>query len=1034
MTFLTRPQPRWFTIPAHRPFVEDLAAGLYSALSPLGPEALSDAVVLTPTRRGARALVEAFLKVGPEKALLPPQVRALGDLDEGEPPFEPGDIALDLPPAISPWRRRFELARLVSGAADRLERSLDAAGALELADALAGFLDSVEIEEAAPLASLDGWVDLEMARHWEISADFLRLAIDAWPARLKELGLTDVTARRVALLRALGKRWRESPPPGVMVAAGSTGTAPAAAALLTAIAEAPQGAVVLPGLDQDLAEDAWRKVGEQHPQGAMKRLLALAGVERGDVAAWSPPAPGDGNGRWRRRIINEALRPPEATADWLGQIANLKDEGAKEGVDPVAEGLAGLSIVVARHEEEAAGAAALLLREALETPGRTAALVTPDAALARRVSARLSRWGVVADSSAGAPLAGFPVGVLASVMAKAAVDPFDPVLLLALAKHPFARFGLEPEDLARRAARLERSGLRGPRAEGWAPIARRLAEAGDDGEAAELLAALRRIIEIAQAPFANGGTKKVSESFIDRRGGGLAASSINDSDTFFAASGPAAPAVAARALAEAMEALSADDLSTDTGKLWSGAGGEAAASLIAAIIEDGDGLPEVTPSGFSALIDTLLAGETVRTGAGSHPRLHILGAIEARLVRADLIVLAGLEEGVWPAAAPVDPFLSRPMRKTAGLPPPERRIGLSAHDFAQAACAPEVVLLRAERRGGAPAVASRWLWRLETLARGAGVTIDARPKLLHWARALDEPGKPNPAPRPKPTPPLEARPREMSVTGVERWIRDPYGFYARSILKLHPLERPGEPVEARARGTAIHAAFERFALEHAETLPDAAHDIFAAYLMEALEAAGMPGARLARERALAINVAPWVIEFERRRREGARLLVEQRGVLELPGGFTLTAKADRIEVRAWAADVLDFKTGSPPSKKQVDSGLAPQLTLTAAILRHGGFEGVGKTEANELVYVRVSGGRVPGLEIVRGGGAESPDLAERALEGLRQRITAFDDPAQGYLSWAAPQFINQYPGDYDHLARLWEWHVIGEGESEGGGE
>ena len=1001
MTFLDRPRPRWFTIPAHRPFVEDLASGLYAALSPLGPEALSDVVVLTPTRRGARALVEAFLKVGSEKALLPPQVRALGDLDEGEPPFEPGDIALDLPPAISPWRRRFELARLVSGASDRLERSLDAAGALELADALAGFLDSVEIEEAAPLKSLDGWVDLEMAKHWEISADFLRLAVEAWPARLKELGLTDVTARRVALLRALGKRWRDSPPPGVMVAAGSTGTAPAAAALLTAIAEAPQGAVVLPGLDQDLAEDAWRKVGEQHPQGAMKRLLALAGVERGQVGLWSPPSPGDGDGRWRRRIINEALRPAEATDDWLGQIAKLRAEGATEGVDPVAKGLTGLSIVVARHEEEAAGAVALLLREALETPGRTAALVTPDAALARRVSARLSRWGVVADSSAGAPLAGFPVGVLTSVMAKAAVDPFDPVLLLALAKHPFARFGLEPEDLARRAARLERSGLRGPRAEGWAPVERRLVEAGDTGEAIDLLGSLRRVIEIARKPFADG---------------------------------PAAAPAATRALAEAMEALAADGLTADTGKLWSGAGGEAAATLIAAVIEEGDGLPEVTPSGFSALIDGLLAGETVRTGAGSHPRLHVLGAIEARLVRADLIVLAGLEEGVWPAAAPVDPFLSRPMRKTAGLPPPERRIGLSAHDFAQAACAPEVVLLRSERRGGAPAVASRWLWRLETLARGAGAVIEARPEVLDWARALDEPGAFSPAPRPKPTPPLEARPRKLSVTGVERWIRDPYGFYARSILNLRPLERPGEPVEARARGTAIHAAFERFALEHAETLPEAAHDIFAAYLMEALEAAGMPGARLARERALAVNVAPWVVDFERRRREGAQLLVEQQGELEVVENFTLTAKADRIEVRAWAADVLDFKTGSPPSKKQVDSGLAPQLTLTAAILRHGGFAGVGKTEANELVYVRVSGGRVPGLEIVRGGGEESPDLAERALEGLRGRIAAFDDPDQGYLSWAAPQFINQYPGDYDHLARLWEWHVIGEGESEGGGE
>ncbi|MEI9965749.1 MAG: hypothetical protein WDM92_14935 [Caulobacteraceae bacterium] len=88
------------------------------------------------------------------RALLLPQVRALGDLDEGEPPFEPGDVALDLPAAISPYRRRFELARLVAAHAPALGRPLDAAGALELADALAAFLDSAELEEV-PRAS--GW-------------------------------------------------------------------------------------------------------------------------------------------------------------------------------------------------------------------------------------------------------------------------------------------------------------------------------------------------------------------------------------------------------------------------------------------------------------------------------------------------------------------------------------------------------------------------------------------------------------------------------------------------------------------------------------------------------------------------------------------------------------------------------------------------------------------------------------------------------------------------------------------------------------
>jgi ATP-dependent helicase/nuclease subunit B len=506
--------------------------------------------------------------------------------------------------------------------------------------------------------------------------------------------------------------------------------------------------------------------------------------------------------------------------------------------------------------------------------------------------------------------------------------------------------------------------------------------------------------------------------------------------------GEASPGEAARALAETVEALAGGVSPDDLGALWAGAAGEAAASLLAALITDSAELPKITPRQFADLVETLLEGETVRAAAAPHPRLRILGALEARMVRADLLILGGLEEGVWPAAAPVDPFLSRPMREAAGLPPPERRIGLSAHDFAQAACAPEVILLHGERRGGAPAVASRWLWRLRTLARGAGMEVPDRPELAVWARALDAPIEPAPAclrtaPRPRPTPPVSVRPRELPVTGVERWVRDPYALYARQILKLRPLDRPGEPVDARARGTAIHAAFERFALTHPETLPAEAETIFAGLLVEALIEAGVPDGRLAREAALATNVAPWVVALEGRRRPGARLLIEQSGRLTFSvegRPFTVTAKADRIEHRAAGADILDFKTGSPPSRKQMEFGLSPQLTLTAAILHHGGFEAIGSVPPGDLVYIGVSGGRVPGREEIRARSGESLILALAALEGLKTRVAHFDLEDTAYVSWAAPQFIGQHGGDYDHLARLWEWHVIGEGEDGEGGE
>ncbi|MDO8296344.1 MAG: double-strand break repair protein AddB [Caulobacter sp.] len=987
-----RPAPRWFSIPAHRPFLDDLAAGLLAMLP--DPEALAGAVVFTPTRRGARALAEAFVGAAEGRAVLLPQIRAIGDLDEGEPPFEPGDLSLDIPPAIDPLRRRFELARLVAERKD-LGRHLDAAGALEMADALGRFLDSLQIEEVKdPAAKLDQLVAFDMAAHWRRSAEVLRVALEAWPARLAAMGLVDVTWRRVRLLRALAAQWTSHPPTHPLIAAGSTGTAPATADLLAVIAGCPKGAVILPGLDEGLADDAWDKVDDQHPQGAMKRLLARAGVTRADVTTWRPDA--DSAGRWRRRLINEALRPAEATADWRDVLAKFRREGEAAGVDPMVEGLKGLSVIAARQEEEAADVCALLLRETLEIPGRTAALVTPDLALARRVSARLAQFGVAADSSAGEPLSGFPVGVLARLVADWTVDPLSPVLLLAILKHPLTRLDREPATLAPLIAALEtpktndNGRLRGARAADREILRGRLS---DLPEAAALIDDLLAALDGAAAPFADG------EAEVD---------------------------AAVHALVGALEALAGE-------AAWAGGAGEAASMLLAGLIANGRDLPPVSPRGFADLIGRLLADGSVRAAGETHPRVRILGALEARLIRSDRLVLAGLEDGVWPQGAPVDPFLSRPMRETLGVPAPERRLGLTAHDFAQAACAPDVVLVHSLRREGSPAVESRWLWRLRTLARGAGIDLPGRPEVLDWARALDTPGRYSPFPRPCPVPPLAARPGELAVTRIETLTRDPYAVWARDILRLYPLERPDEPVEVKARGSAIHKAFEDFAAAWATGEPADAPALFQTLYEAALVEKGLPRASLARERALAREAGVWATNLERQRRaDGRAIHVERKGVLDLTIGdrvIRITARADRIEVTAdGRGHVLDFKTGGAPSERQIDAGFSPQLTLTAAILRRGGF-GAFRAEPGDLTYLRVTGRKPPGEEIVRkASGPDSEDATEAALAGAVELLTLYEDPRRGYPSRVAPQWVKEYPGDYDHLARVFEWSTGGDGE------
>ncbi|MGZ8369884.1 MAG: double-strand break repair protein AddB [Caulobacteraceae bacterium] len=1004
MSFLSHPGPRWFTIPAHRPFLADLADGVRQALSEAGSEAAHDAVLLVPTRRAARALAETFAETGGGRAVLLPQIRAIGDLDEDEPPFEAGDTALDLPPAITPHRRRFELARLVSEHEALFETRLDAAAALEFGGALGAFLDGLQLEEVedGALDRIDGLVEGDLAQHWLRSAEFLKIALTAWPARLEELGVMDVSARRVKLLRALAEAWTVKPPDGLVIAAGSTGTTPANADLLAAIAKAPNGAVVLPGLDLELSDEAWAEVEEQHPQGAMKRLLLRAKVARALVQPW-PSSGGKTDGRWRRRIVNEALRPAERTSDWLEVIATLhaEDPGA------VAKGLDGLAVLPARNEEACADLAALLLREVLVTPGKTAALITPDQALARRVSARLSRWGVAADSSSGSPLSGHPPGVLAALAARLAADPTDPVALLGVLKHPFVRLGRSPADLRLARDTLERHALRGPRLTDWDAVRVRLVEASarsEDTARYEAAQALTRDVVAALQP---------------------ALSPFTASHASICGS--------AEGLARTLEALCMDEDGV-LGDLWSGSSGEAMAQVFTALISDSNGLPDTTAAGFADLLHRMLDAETVRSAGAAHPRLQILGAIEARLISADRLILAGLEEGVWPRAAPTDPFLSRPMREALKLPPPERRLGLSAHDFAQAASASEVFLLHSERRENAPAVRSRWLWRLETLARGAGVALPGRPEARVWAESLDAPAPFRPAERPRPKPPLAVRPTQLSVTRVETWVRDPYATYARYVLGLTPLDRPDAPVEARARGTAIHAALQRFCETHPGECPDDADAILAGLIEEELEAAGMPAHAMTRERALAQRFAPHFSAYEADRRFGRpKLLIEQSGRLDLlvdGEPFALTAKADRIEVVGGVAHVLDYKTGSAPTAKQVKAGLAPQLTLTAAILMRGGFEAAGEVTPGELAYVKVKAGREPLEHKIAATAQESPDLAEAALNGLARRVRRFRDPESTYEAKAAPQFLDD-TGDYDHLARVWEWHIIG-GAEEGG--
>ncbi len=965
-------QPNLHYLPPGVDFATELVRGLTERLVGRSPEAMARVRLFLNSRRMERRVVEVMTARG---AAFLPRMTVVSDLERDL-------LVADLPAPMSDLRRRLELATLVRGLLLAEPELAPMTARFDLAESLADLMAEMQDEDVAP-AAIAGLDVSGHSAHWARTQEFLKIIA---PYCLQH---GDAQSRQRLAVQRLAAEWQAAPPTDPIIIAGSTGSRGTTALLMQAIAGLKQGYVVVPGFDALMPQSVWdgmddAMTAEDHPQYRYRKFMDVLGVDRLGFRPWRPVVAADPD---RNALISLALRPAPVTDQWLVDGQDLPDlRTATEG----------LTLVEATSPREEAAAIAVALRRALEGRKR-AALITPDRGLARRVSAVLAGWNIMADDSAGSPLALSATGRLLRHVARALAEPMTADALLVLLKHPLAGSGAGRGQHLRFTRMLELDLRRhGPTFPTPADL---LAWAAKPGNEAALVWA-----------NALGGV--------------------------MALLGPSAPApltLHVQHHVAATEALARGTETAGSGNLWQELAGQEALKLLGQLRDEAPFGDEMSALEYQNLFDALIRKGEVREPYARHPMIAFYGHREAREMHAEVVVMGGLTDGVWPAASDPDPWLNRKMRRDAGLLLPERQIGLAAHDFQQAIAANTVILTRAVRDAEAETVPSRWLNRLSNLMEGlpdkhgpeALAQMRGRGQvLLDWARAMDRPTpaqgadpRLQPSRRPRPKPPVAARPKRLPLTQISTLIRDPYAIYAKYVLKLRRLDPLRQQPEVRERGTLVHKILEHFVKDRPtdESPPEARQRLLATAAQVLAQGTPFPSARVL-----------WLARLERAaghllrqdgKYDGRPVLVEEQGKISVgSSGFTLFGTPDRIDALPdGRLHLIDYKTGAPPTKPQQDA-FEKQLLLAAAMAERGGFASLGPAEVARITYVGLgSGDKAVETEL-------SPAMLEELWVKFTRLIDIYNHESTGYQSRRAV-FEVRFPLDYDHLARFGEWQM-----------
>lgn len=969
--------PRVYGLPCGVRFPFALKDGLLERLKFQSPDALARVEIFVNSSRMRKDLKLAF-DDGQTHFL--PKIRLITDLG--------ADIsARAVPTGVSGLRRRLELSQLIARFLDQEPDFAARSTIYDLADSLAGLLAEMHDEGVSP-ADLDAINIEDTSGHWTRARRFMALISDFFDPTQDQPPMPEARLRMVVDL--LCQNWDIAPPSHPIIVAGSTGSRGTTSEFMKRVANLPQGAVVLPGVDFGISRETWDKIDEsgayEHPQARFSNFAKKVGISPRSIENWATSI--DENST-RNKLISLALRPAPVTDQWMTEGPNFQN---------VAAACDDLTLIEAPDARSEAVSIALALRKAAND-GQKAALITPDRALARHVTAVLDRWDIAPDDSAGIPLNQTPPGRLLRHVTASLGHATSSEELLVLLKHPLVALG-------------ERDGesLRGFHLLWTRNLEQQLRRYGP------AFPTRNDLLAWAEKPSENGvidvdlvAWAQWVATLIER---------LTDTQTSHLSDH-------LNHVIEVSEAFVCGPNSVDSSALWTKSAGREALRVVTELQSEAAHGGHMTTHEFASLFNAIIGRGLARDPSPKHPDIMIWGTLEARAQGADVVILGGLNETVWPGSAAPDPWFSRDMRKQAGLLPPEQQIGLAAHDFQQAIGAHTVILARAKRNAEAETVASRWVIRLTNLlagmsAEGAEALARMRARgdvFVGMARVLEKPEFSVPtASRPSPRPPYEARPRQLSVTRIETLVRDPYQIYASRVLRLNKLNPLTQSADPRDRGTAFHKIMEEFVAHTREESPSEAAARLIATAEHVLEDTVLwPAARriwLGRLKKIAL---PLVMREAENRTKGTPIATEIKGGYHFKDiDFSLTCEADRIDQTVGGDYIIyDYKTGSPPTKKQTET-LNMQLHLEAMMLENGGFSGLHTGRVFEIAYLGLDGNtkqtRLP----------VAPGDTQKTHDRFTALIQNYDDPEQGYTSRRIVQSVS-FTGDFDHLARVGEW-------------